>query len=171
MNSRTNHSSAVTATQPILTQPRNTGETPSIAAAAPFAERNATTDRSDNQPAPGNRVFADQTSTSDSTATFPAAAPDHVTAERSTRTDAADKADSPAAAVPQWIGTTRAKRLLEVGSENTIKNWVRYGYLRARRLPNGRIQVLRSDVIRLSAQPVSAWSPAAPDHTADTARW
>ena len=56
---------------------------------------------------------------------------------------------------PTWIGTTRAKRLLGVGSENTIKSWVRYGYLRGRRLPNGRIQVLRADVLRLANQPPS----------------
>ncbi|HET7769172.1 MAG TPA: hypothetical protein VFN74_10405 [Chloroflexota bacterium] len=54
-----------------------------------------------------------------------------------------------------WIGTTHARRLLDVGSENTIKNWVRYGYLRGRRLPNGRIQVLLEDVRRIRANPAS----------------
>jgi hypothetical protein len=80
-------------------------------------------------------VFAEQTSssaTNDSSAASPVPSPSH--------------ADC-------WLGTTRAKRLLGVGSENTIRNWVRYGYLRARRLPNGRIQVLQSDVVRLASQP------------------
>jgi predicted site-specific integrase-resolvase len=49
----------------------------------------------------------------------------------------------------RWIGTTRAKRLLGVGSENTVKAWVRYGYLRGRVLPNGRTQVRLDDVLRL----------------------
>jgi hypothetical protein len=48
----------------------------------------------------------------------------------------------------QWIGTTEAKRLLGVSSENTIKAWARVGLLRSRHLPNGRTQVLLDDVLR-----------------------
>jgi hypothetical protein len=48
----------------------------------------------------------------------------------------------------QWVGTTEAKRLLGVGSENTVKAWARSGRLRSRALPNGRLQVLLDDVLR-----------------------
>lgn len=48
----------------------------------------------------------------------------------------------------QWIGTTEAKRLLGVGSENTVKAWAKMGFLRSRTLPNGRIQVLLDDVLK-----------------------
>jgi hypothetical protein len=51
-----------------------------------------------------------------------------------------------------WIGTTEAKRLLGVGSENTVKAWARLGLLRSRQLPNGRIQVLVDDVLRRRAE-------------------
>lgn len=47
----------------------------------------------------------------------------------------------------QWIGTTEAKRLLGVGSENTVKAWARAGRLRSRTQPDGRIQVLLDDVL------------------------
>ena len=46
-----------------------------------------------------------------------------------------------------WIGTTEAKRLLGIRSENTIKAWARLGRLRSRSLPNGRTQVLLDDVL------------------------
>jgi hypothetical protein len=48
----------------------------------------------------------------------------------------------------RWVGTTEAKRLLALGSENTVKAWARMGLLRSRRLPNGRVQVLLDDVLR-----------------------
>jgi hypothetical protein len=48
----------------------------------------------------------------------------------------------------RWIGTTEARRLLGVGSENTVKAWARLGLLRSRTLPNGRTQVLLDDVLR-----------------------
>jgi hypothetical protein len=48
----------------------------------------------------------------------------------------------------QWIGTTEAKRLLGVGSENTVKAWARLGFLRSRTPPNGRLQVRLDDVLR-----------------------
>jgi len=48
----------------------------------------------------------------------------------------------------QWVGTTEAKRLLGVSSENTVKAWARLGLLRSRLLPNGRTQVLLDDVLR-----------------------
>lgn len=48
----------------------------------------------------------------------------------------------------QWVGTTEAKRLLGVGSENTVKAWARSGRLRSRGLPNGRLKVLLDDVLR-----------------------
>lgn len=47
-----------------------------------------------------------------------------------------------------WVGTTEAKRLLGLGSENTVKAWARMRLLRSRTLPNGRIQVLLEDVLR-----------------------
>jgi hypothetical protein len=52
----------------------------------------------------------------------------------------------------RWVGTTEAKRLLGVGSENTVKAWARLGLLRSRRLPNGRTQVLLDDVLRRRAE-------------------
>ena len=48
----------------------------------------------------------------------------------------------------QWIGTTEAKRLLGLGSENTVKAWARSGRLRSRVQPNGRVQVFLDDVLR-----------------------
>jgi hypothetical protein len=59
----------------------------------------------------------------------------------------------------KWIGTTEAKRLLGLGSENTVKAWARGGRLRSRALPNGRIQVLLDDVLYLreAAEGVSAF--------------
>ncbi len=48
----------------------------------------------------------------------------------------------------RWIGTTEAKRLLAIGSENTVKAWARMGMLRSRHLPNGRLQVRLDDVLR-----------------------
>ena len=48
----------------------------------------------------------------------------------------------------QWIGTTEAKRLLGIGSENTVKAWARMGFLRSRIRPNGRLQVLLEDVLK-----------------------
>lgn len=52
----------------------------------------------------------------------------------------------------RWVGTTEAKRLLGVGSENTVKAWARLGLLRSRTLPNGRRQVLLDDVLRRRAE-------------------
>jgi hypothetical protein len=52
----------------------------------------------------------------------------------------------------RWVGTTEAKRLLGVRSENTIKAWARSGLLRHRTLPNGRIQVLLNDVLERWAE-------------------
>lgn len=59
----------------------------------------------------------------------------------------------------KWIGTTEAKRLLGLGSENTVKAWARAGRLRSRVRPNGRIQVLLDDVLYLreAAEGVSAF--------------
>lgn len=51
----------------------------------------------------------------------------------------------------RWIGTTRARRLLGVRSENTVKAWARLGLLRSRREPNGRIKVSLEDVLRQRA--------------------
>jgi hypothetical protein len=48
----------------------------------------------------------------------------------------------------EWIGTAEAKRLLGVGSENTVKAWAKMGLLRSRTQPNGRIRVLVDDVLR-----------------------
>jgi hypothetical protein len=52
----------------------------------------------------------------------------------------------------RWLGTTEARRLLGVGSENTIKAWARLGLLRSRTLPNGRTQVLLEDVLQRRAE-------------------
>jgi hypothetical protein len=48
----------------------------------------------------------------------------------------------------RWVGTTEAKRLLGLGSENTVKAWARMGLLRSRTQTNGRIQLLLDDVLR-----------------------
>src|SRR5712691_4461414 len=48
----------------------------------------------------------------------------------------------------QWLGTTEAKRLLSLGSENTVKRWAQLGFLRSRRDPNGRVKVWRADVLK-----------------------
>ena len=48
----------------------------------------------------------------------------------------------------RWVGTTEAKRLLGVGSENTVKAWARLGLLRSRREANGRLKVALEDVLR-----------------------
>lgn len=47
----------------------------------------------------------------------------------------------------QWIGTTKARRLLGVRSENSVKAWARLGVLRSRREPNGRLKVSLEDVL------------------------
>ena len=47
-----------------------------------------------------------------------------------------------------WLGTTEARRLLSLGSENTVKRWAQLGFLRSRKDPNGRIKVWRADVMR-----------------------
>jgi hypothetical protein len=52
----------------------------------------------------------------------------------------------------RWIGTTEAKRLLGLSSENTVKAWARSGLLRHRKLPNKRIQVLLDDVLARRAE-------------------
>jgi hypothetical protein len=51
----------------------------------------------------------------------------------------------------QWVGTTKAKRLLGIGSENTVKAWARLGLLRSRREPNGRLKVRLDDVLAQQA--------------------
>ena len=51
----------------------------------------------------------------------------------------------------RWIGTTRAKRLLGVQSENTVKAWARLGILRSRREPNGRLKVNLADLLEYRA--------------------
>ena len=48
----------------------------------------------------------------------------------------------------EWGGTTEAKRLLGVGSENTVKAWAKMGLLRSRTQANGRTQVLLDDVLK-----------------------
>lgn len=52
----------------------------------------------------------------------------------------------------RWVGTTDAKRLLGVRSENTVKAWARAGLVRHRTLPNGRVQVLLDDVLERRAE-------------------
>jgi hypothetical protein len=52
----------------------------------------------------------------------------------------------------RWVGATKAKQLLGVGSENTVKAWARRGLLGSRKLPNGRVQVLLDDVLRRRAE-------------------
>jgi hypothetical protein len=64
----------------------------------------------------------------------------------------------------RWIGTTEAKRLLGVGSENTVKAWARLG-LRSRRLPNGRTQVLLDDVLRRRAEDEALFAVGGDDLT------
>jgi hypothetical protein len=52
----------------------------------------------------------------------------------------------------RWIGTTEAKRLLGLSSENTVKAWARSGLLRHRKLANKRTQVLLDDVLARRAE-------------------
>src|SRR5919197_5724951 len=52
----------------------------------------------------------------------------------------------------RWIGTTKARRLLGVDSENTVKVWARLGLLQSWTLPNGRMQVLLDDVLLRRAE-------------------
>lgn len=52
----------------------------------------------------------------------------------------------------RWVGTTEAKRLLGLSSENTVKAWARSGLLRSRTRPNGRVQVLLDDVLERRAE-------------------
>jgi hypothetical protein len=52
----------------------------------------------------------------------------------------------------RWVGTTEAKRLLGLSSENTVKAWARNGLLRSRARPNGRVQVLLDDVLERRAE-------------------
>lgn len=48
----------------------------------------------------------------------------------------------------RWIGVREAKRLLAASSEKTVKMWVRWGFLRSRTIPNGRMQIPLDDVLR-----------------------
>src|SRR5688500_13602577 len=48
----------------------------------------------------------------------------------------------------RWISLTKARRLLGVDSEDTVRTWAKLGLLRSRTQPNGRIQVLLDDVLR-----------------------
>ena len=48
----------------------------------------------------------------------------------------------------RWIGTTEAKRLLGLGSEDTVEAWARMRLLQGRRLPIGRLQLVLDDVLR-----------------------
>jgi hypothetical protein len=107
-------------------------------------------------PRPTEAISAERTSSLDSSASSDPGFPEPTSSFDSTDSPAArPKPTSTPRPTPSanWIGTTHARRLLEVGSENTIKNWVRYGYLRGRRLPNGRIQVLLADVLRIRSNP------------------
>ena len=52
----------------------------------------------------------------------------------------------------RWVGTTEAKRLLGLSSENTVKAWARSGLLRSRTRPNGRVQVLLDDILERRAE-------------------
>ena len=117
-------------------------------------------DGSDSSDARRWGVIPEQLSSSDALDGFETAAPP-VSAEQTSSSASSDSFAAPPRRDPTprptpraaWIGTTHARRLLDVGSENTIKNWVRYGYLRGRRLPNGRVQVLLEDVHRIIANP------------------
>lgn len=59
----------------------------------------------------------------------------------------------------EWIGTTEAKRLLGLKTENTVKAWARAGLLRSRTLPNGRIQVHLDDVRRRATDTAALTTP------------
>jgi hypothetical protein len=67
----------------------------------------------------------------------------------------------------QWIGTTEAKRLLGVASENTVKAWARLDLLRHRRLPNGRTQVFLEDVLRRQTERAALTAFGGEDLTPD----
>jgi hypothetical protein len=58
-----------------------------------------------------------------------------------------------------WIGTTEAKRLLGLKTENTVKAWARAGVLQSRTLPNGRVQVHLEDVHRRAREAAALTTP------------
>ena len=58
-----------------------------------------------------------------------------------------------------WIGTTEAKRLLGLKTENTVKAWARAGLLKSRTLPNGRVQVHLEDVHRRAREAAALTRP------------
>jgi hypothetical protein len=70
----------------------------------------------------------------------------------------------------RWIGTTEARRLLGVGSENTVKAWARLGLLRSCTLPNGRTRVLLDDVLRRRAEDEALLAIGGDDLTSDELR-
>lgn|SRR3954470_9338005 len=49
---------------------------------------------------------------------------------------------------PRWISLAKAKRLLGVDSDETVKTWIRLRFLRSRTELSGRVQVLLDDVLR-----------------------
>ena len=72
-----------------------------------------------------------------------------------------------------WVGTTEAKRLIGIRSEQTIRSWARSGRLRSRTLPNGRIQVLRDDILHGSQKqmPSLAEGISSADHIEGLSAW
>jgi hypothetical protein len=63
----------------------------------------------------------------------------------------------------RWVGTAEAKRLLGVGSEDTVKAWARLGLLRSRTLANGRLQVRLDDVLERKPSNADLARPFADD--------
>jgi hypothetical protein len=69
-----------------------------------------------------------------------------------------------------WLGTTEAKRLLGLSSENTVKAWARSGLLRHRKLANKRIQVHLDDVLARRAEEEDLTAIPGGDLSADELR-
>ena len=52
----------------------------------------------------------------------------------------------------RWIGTKKAKRLLGIELEDSVRVWAELGLLRSRTLPDGRLQVRLDDVLYRRAE-------------------
>jgi hypothetical protein len=54
--------------------------------------------------------------------------------------------------VGEWLTLAQAKRKLDVVSQEIVKAWIDFGWLRSRPGPNGRVEVCRADVLLLKQE-------------------
>src|SRR5688572_8327540 len=111
-------------------EPASTPAAPRSVISAERTARLISLDRSGRFDARRSGDLPEQTPTSAASDSFePAAQP--VSAEQTSSSESTDSFVAPLRPVPTprptpraaWIGTTHARRLLDIGSENTIKNW------------------------------------------------